>query len=118
MDFATRDNYRHAVEKIAKKSNLSEYEVARAAINLAKKSAVNEANNKRKAHVGYYLIDKGASLTEYIAHITLTGWQSVLRALARATPTLYFISTFLITLGVTSAMVFKAYNDGVRQNLW
>ena len=55
MDFYTRDNYRHAVEKISKKSNLSEYEVARAAINMARKSAINEKNDKRKAHVGYYL---------------------------------------------------------------
>ena len=35
MDFATRDRYRHVVEKIAKSSRLSESEVARSAIELA-----------------------------------------------------------------------------------
>ena len=35
MDFATRDRYRHVVEKIAKGSHLSESEVARKAIQLA-----------------------------------------------------------------------------------
>jgi hypothetical protein len=117
MDFHTRDIYRHAVEKIAKHSNLSEYEVARAAINLAKKSAVKEINNKRKSHVGYYLIDKGAPLTEYIAHVSLTGWQSFQRALIKATPTLYFLLAFLITIGISAAMVFKAHNDGLSQNI-
>jgi cellobiose phosphorylase len=117
MDFYTRDNYRHAVEKIAKRSNLSEYEVARAAINLAKKSAVNEINNRRKAHVGYYLIDKGTTLTEYIAHITLSGWDVVKRNLKRATPSLYFIFALLITVAAGGAMTYKAYQDGVSQNL-
>jgi hypothetical protein len=37
MDFATRDNYRHVIEKIAKKSPFSEIEVARKSIDLAKK---------------------------------------------------------------------------------
>src|SRR5687768_7715352 len=64
MDFHTPDTYRHAVEEIAKTSNLTEYEVARAAINFAKKSAANDVANARKAHVGYYLIDKGVELTE------------------------------------------------------
>ena len=35
MDFATRDRYRHEVEKMAKRSRLSEGEVARQAIHLA-----------------------------------------------------------------------------------
>ncbi|WP_276372349.1 glycoside hydrolase family 94 protein [Chryseolinea sp. H1M3-3] len=117
MDFRTRDSYRHAVEKIAKNSNLSEYEVARAAINLAKKSAAKEVNNKRKAHVGYYLIDKGLPLTEYIARTSLTPWEVINKALVRSAPALYFVVTFLITLGISGALVYKAYNDGVNENL-
>ena len=35
MDFATRDEYRHAVEQIAKRSRMSEDEVARQAVELA-----------------------------------------------------------------------------------
>src|SRR5205814_9245457 len=35
MNFATRDQYRHAVEQIAKRSELSESDVARKAIELA-----------------------------------------------------------------------------------
>ena len=62
MDFATRDHYRHVVEKIAKSSLLSESEVALKAIGLAAgANSTNSMNsmNARAAHVGFYLIDKG-----------------------------------------------------------
>ena len=39
MDFATRDRYRHVVEQLAKRSPLSEAEVARRAIQLAREGA-------------------------------------------------------------------------------
>ncbi len=59
MDFSTRDRYRHAVEKIAKKSPLSESEVAAEAIRLAHESAASKDDKQgldsRSAHVGYYL---------------------------------------------------------------
>ena len=45
MDFATRDRYRHVVERIAKRGRLSESEVARAAIELAQAGAVSPAAN-------------------------------------------------------------------------
>ena len=54
MDFATRDRYRHVVEKLARYSGLSEGEVARKAIQLA-----HQSPGQREAHVGYYLVDKG-----------------------------------------------------------
>jgi cyclic beta-1,2-glucan synthetase len=43
MDFATRDRYRHVVEKIAKSSPHSESEVARRAIQLAREGADGKA---------------------------------------------------------------------------
>ena len=117
MDFHTRDNYRHAVEQIAKNSHLSEYEVARLAINLARKSAANETNILRKSHVGYFLVDKGLALTEQTARIKISGWQKLQRALRRAVPSLYFILTLIITLGVGGALTYKAYSDGVNETL-
>ncbi|MEN6463702.1 MAG: cyclic beta 1-2 glucan synthetase, partial [Syntrophaceae bacterium] len=52
MDFATRDQYRHAVEKIAKSSQLSENEAARAAIRLAGNCEGGANGNEREGHVG------------------------------------------------------------------
>jgi cyclic beta-1,2-glucan synthetase len=58
MDFATRDRCRHAVEKIAKGSRLSEGEVARKAIQSTCESAAVKGSDDRAAHVGFHLIDK------------------------------------------------------------
>ncbi len=64
MDFATRDRYRHCVEEIAKRSQLSEDQVARTAVKLAADAGEHQGSNARAAHVGYYLIDTGRSLLE------------------------------------------------------
>ena len=64
MDFATRDRYRHVVEKTAKSSLHSESEVARQAIQLAHEGAARKGGGDRTAHVGFYLIDKGLAQLE------------------------------------------------------
>ena len=69
MDFATRDRYRHVVERMAKRSRLSEREVASQAIHLAQQSADRKGGDDREAHVGFYLIDKGVPQLERAAEI-------------------------------------------------
>lgn len=59
MDFATRDRYRHSVERLARRSHLSEVEVARQAVALARQAAALPDASARLAHVGYYLIAQG-----------------------------------------------------------
>ena len=59
MDFATRDRYRHVIEKIAGLSGLAEEEVARDCVQLAHGAAARNDGDERAAHVGFYLIDKG-----------------------------------------------------------
>jgi cyclic beta-1,2-glucan synthetase len=65
MDFATRDRYRHVVEEIAKRSSLSEDEIAQRAIHFARERIVHSSGDDRATHVGFYLIDKGRSLLEH-----------------------------------------------------
>ena len=72
MDFATRDRYRHVVEKIAKCSRLSENEVAREAIRLAREGRGRGDGEDRTKHVGFYLIDKGLAELEGIAGVRLS----------------------------------------------
>jgi cyclic beta-1,2-glucan synthetase len=76
MDFTTRDRYRHVVERIAKRTDISEENVARQAVELASESAASRQeryadygetaarDDPRLAHVGYYLIDRGLSALE------------------------------------------------------
>lgn len=59
MDFESRDYYRHMVEKLSKKSKVSETFIAKKAIELAKKEIEKDNKEVYKTHVGYYLIDDG-----------------------------------------------------------
>ncbi len=66
MDFATRDRYRHVVERLAKRTRLPETEVAARVVQLARGEgpARVEAAEARTQHVGYYLIDRGLGVLE------------------------------------------------------
>jgi len=63
MDFATRDDYRHVLERIARRIRGSEIDVARKALELARLAAAANAD-ARRTHVGYYLIDRGLPALE------------------------------------------------------
>ncbi len=62
MTFATRDVYRHVVERIAKRTHSREEAVAQRAIDLARASSAatpDRSIDLRRAHVGFYLVDRG-----------------------------------------------------------
>ncbi len=62
MDFDSREHYRERVSNIARHSEQSELEVAQAALALAQRprdAGLPRRLALRRAHVGYYLIDKG-----------------------------------------------------------
>ena len=69
MEFATRDRYRHATERIAKQGGLAEAEVAGKAIELASARAADKGTADRTAHVGFYLIDKGLPELERVSAV-------------------------------------------------
>ena len=71
MDFATRDRYRHAVEGIARRSSMTEYDVARKAVQLAEEQA-REKSTSRSAHVGYFLVDRGRPVLERCVQMRLS----------------------------------------------
>lgn len=110
MDFYTRDHYRHVVERIAKESDLAEYAVAQTAIDLAKKSFDKNSKDKRRSHVGYYLIDAGRKLTEKQSRLKLTGWESFKKWVQRNSAPLYITSAACITLLLGATLVFEAYD--------
>jgi cyclic beta-1,2-glucan synthetase len=101
MDFSSRNRYRQIVEETAKNSPLSEPDVARHAITLAKTAATLHGMSHRTAHVGYFLIDQGQAEFE---RVTLRH-QPISRRIARqcraaALPT-YVGSILLLSLLVT-----------------
>ncbi|MEP6512869.1 MAG: glucoamylase family protein, partial [Parafilimonas sp.] len=112
MDFYTRDHYRHAVERIANNSSSSEQEVAAMAIQLAKESAEKNAHDQRRAHAGYYLIDKGLSELEKLVKVQLPV-REIFRRIFNKTPMLFFTSGIVLLTALFSwGLAAKAYADG------
>ncbi len=63
LDFASRDQYRRAIEKLSRGSNLSEIDIARIVIQFAQ-SAARSTRPAREAEVGFYLISRGRKYLE------------------------------------------------------
>ena len=114
MDFATRDRYRHVVEKIAKSSPHSESEVARQAIQLAQEGAARKGGDDRAAHVGFYLIDEGLAQLERMAEVRLSPAE-VLRKVGRRFPLLLYGGAILLMTAIfAGGFAAKAYAGGLQ----
>ncbi len=111
MDFATRDRYRHATERIATQARMPEGEVARLTVELARAAAARDVGggtDARAAHVGYYLIDKGLPVLERAARVRQT-WMGSLRSAAQRSPLLLYLGgVALITAIVTGSLMLQA----------
>ncbi|MFY9176826.1 MAG: glucoamylase family protein [Caldicoprobacterales bacterium] len=59
MEFVSREYYRNELVKLANKYKVSELDVAKIAIECAKKTKDSSSDNIRKGHVGYYIVDEG-----------------------------------------------------------
>lgn len=114
MDFATRDRYRHVVERIAKNSPCSESEVARLAIRLAQKAVVKKGADDREAHVGFYLIDKGLTQLESLAELRYPPTKIFRRGCRRFPFLVYGGSILLLTIIFAGSFVAKAFFDGLH----
>jgi len=114
MDFATRDQYRHVVEKIAKSSRLSEYEVARAAIRLAEEGEDRIGGDDQENHVGFYLTDKGLDLLEGLAEVRLSSTESIRKVIRRFPLPFYLGTICMLTAIFTGCLLAEAYSNGLR----
>ncbi len=105
MTFATRDEYRHAVERIAKRSRLGETAVARAAIDLARAASSDGDDEMRLHHVGYYLVDAGLEELERRAGYRPRARERVHRTMLRH-PNAIFVGGILAgTLAALAALL-------------
>ena len=105
MDFATRDRYRHAIERVAKTSLLTEAEVARNAIQLAQVAqAVQQGGGEHAAHVGFYLIDEGLSALETRTQVRFSLAEKLAKIASRRPLGLYLGAIALFTLLFSAGM--------------
>ncbi len=113
MDFPTRDQYRHAIEDLARASARSELDVTRQAIARGKRAALaaqktGASPGARSEDPGYYLISKGRPLLEQELGCRVPVKQWLLRAfLSGATPgyltTIAVVTGLLLTLPLLAA---------------
>ena len=117
MDFPTRDRYRHAIEDLSRGSGHSEIEVARRALEVARRagSAPSEADGPtttRERDPGYHLIANGRAALE-----RELGFRAPLRSwFARATAAAgifgYLGSIALLTTLLLAVALFGAAGSG------
>src|SRR6187397_861665 len=111
MDFATRDRYRHVVERISKSCDLSETEVAQKVLDLTKENNNGDPHYKRKQHVGYYLVDKGLKQTEQACGMRYTLRLKTNRAAAKIPNFIYIFSIFLLAFLSAAGLLYITYNQ-------
>ena len=115
MDFATRDNYRHVIEKLARQCEFSEVQVAEHALALAMENRDLAAGglDERTRHVGYYLIGKGLRLLERRI-CARTGVREAFDSRARNAPLSSYLGAIIVfTALFTAALVRHAYLSDV-----
>jgi cyclic beta-1,2-glucan synthetase len=95
MDFATRDRYRHVIERMAKRARVNETEVARRAIQLSRD--VDHGTSAMR-HVGYFLIDDGRRELEGVLKYRPPVSERLRRCLAQFPTLLYLGSIMVVTL--------------------
>ncbi|MFC4527597.1 cyclic beta 1-2 glucan synthetase [Dyella halodurans] len=114
MDFATRDHYRHVVERLARKNKLAEGEVAQAALALSLDSATQAGRSSIEAHLGWYLVDRGLPSLERRIGSGRSSFIARQRFFLRPPLKLYLGLILLVTLLLAWPLVSTLQHAGMR----
>ena len=112
MDFHTRDHYRHSVERIAKKSKLSELDIASKAVEL---SARDIPDDDRQNHIGFYLIDKGIRQLEKYARVKLSFAEKARKVFNTLPLAGYGGGIWILTALLSWSLVAKVQGEGMNK---
>ena len=112
MDFSTRDNYRHVIEKLAKRCESTELQIAEQALALALENRDLAAGglDERTRHIGYYLVGAGLPrLEQKLAVRSRPG--DLLAQSGRASPLSAYLGAIVVfTLLFTGSVIVHARN--------
>lgn len=108
MDFASRDRYRHAVERLARRGRRAEEDVARQALELARAGRPDP----RRGHVGYYLIGPGEDALRTAIRLRYAPAERATRLLHRHATAVYLGGIGMITAFVLAALLAYAARAG------
>ncbi|MEO8294085.1 MAG: glucoamylase family protein [Gemmatimonadota bacterium] len=108
MTFATRDRYRHIVERIARRSGIGEELVAALAVDLANSAGTRNGVNLREHHVGFYLVDNGLGQLEERTRYRLKPMEAIHRTVLHH-PNVVFVGGIVsATAAALAALVMLA----------
>ncbi len=112
MDFASRDRYRHAIERISKRTRTPETDVAKRCVLLAAQAQDADPQDIARAHVGYYLVDEGVVELEKAFAYSAPLSERLSRAVLRH-PTLFYLGMLkLLTVLIVAALASYAASAG------
>ena len=113
MDFATRDRYRHTIERLSRQADTPEADIAQAAIDLARQGLDANGAGDARAHVGYYLVDAGLPDLEETTGVRLSPLRR-LRRLGERVPLLCYLSPVAILTALFCAVLLqRGVGDGM-----
>lgn len=122
IEFSSRDHYRHTIERLARRTLLTEEQVARIAIELAQdasgpvaRPAGPDHQGAELHHVGYYLVDRGLRRLEESIGCRRSWRESFVRATARAPFGSYLIAIMFVWLLTIGGAVAGALHLGAFQ---
>jgi cellobiose phosphorylase len=113
MDFATRDSYRHAIERIGKQARASEGEIARMAVDLAIQGGISHGSQDLRGHVGYYLIDHGLAQLQQTAGVPAVRFSEFRKKISRVPLLMYMGAIALLTTLLVAGVLIQAHGDAV-----
>jgi cyclic beta-1,2-glucan synthetase len=109
MDFDSRDTYRRTIAQLAKRSNTTEPEVARKALEIARVLQVSsdERVKQRKSHVGYYLVGEGRKILEQAIGYRPTWTERTQEFIKRCPDFSYLLGIELLTLALMATVILE-----------
>ena len=110
MEKAAKADYRCAVTELSEKSAVSEAEVARRAVKLAKQTrhGTNVRANERRFHVGFHLLGEGREKLEQALGIKDSLFTAAWKLVKRWPDGLYVLGIEVLMVGLLTAVVIGA----------
>jgi cyclic beta-1,2-glucan synthetase len=117
MDFQTRDEYRHSVEKIAKAGNRSESSVAHMALEQANENYKIRTDYPRSGHLGFFLIGRGFKDLAKQSGARFSFGERFKNFCKKIPLLLYSGSSFFLAAFMAGTLILRSWEDGFR-NPW
>ncbi|MCF7533689.1 glycoside hydrolase family 94 protein [Pseudomonas petrae] len=113
MDFATRDSYRHVIERLARRSRRTEMFVAQTVVALSSEHRDAAAGDDLARHIGFFLVGPGIGVLEEKLGARVPFHERWKRLLQRSPLTFYLAPAGALTIIFALPLLSSAHRDGL-----